>query len=389
MDPVMLPMFFYKAVYYIVRGDVFKKGPIRWFLNNTNQIPMFRMRDGLENVKRNDQTFELCYDLLRKKNIIMIFSEGDCVQEKHLRPFQKGTARMAFGAVEKYGWDIDLHLQASSVNYTHPAKFRTEVMVVLGEAFPISNYREMYESSPANAIKQVTIDLEKKVKNLYIELEHRDDQSVFEQLVQPLRNAQYRPLFPWVFKSFARIDSERNLSDHINKMRRESLANLEQVKRDANAYFEALDKWRLRDSAFGVNRPGRIYGILGVLAGFPFFAVGYLYNILAYRFVEHVIKTKIKDIIFVNSVRLLLYFVVISAQSALITAMVAIVWGWWAIWVIPSAYILSWMAINYYEFVDEVEHSWRYFRFKRKHPKEFETLMSMRQKLVDFVRFSR
>jgi hypothetical protein len=385
MDPVMLPMFFYKAVYYIVRGDVFKKGPIRWFLHKTHQIPMFRMRDGLENVKRNDTTFDHCYNLLRDNNIIMIFSEGDCVQEKHLRPLQKGTARMAFGAVEKYGWDIDLQVQVSSVNYTHPSKFRTEVMVVLGDAFPISSYRQMYEESPALAIREVTADIERRIKEIYIALEDRRDMDLFELLVPLVRSGLPRPLFPWVSKSFARIDSERNLADLINKTRKEEPKLLESTVKEAEEYHTQLKQLKLSDSVFGVNRPRLLYGTVAGFVGFPFFAVGYLYNIAAYRWVEGFLARNIKDVIFVNSVRLLVFFVVIAAQSAVLTSLVAFIWGWWAIWVIPMAFIVSWMAINYYEFMAEVEYAWRWALTKRRKPDSAAALQSMRSALLSFI----
>lgn len=385
MDPVMLPMFFYKAVYYIVRGDVFKGGFVQWFLEKTNQIPMFRMRDGLENVKRNDATFERCYDLLSRNNIIMIFSEGDCVQEKRLRPLQKGTARMAFGAIEKYGWDIDLHLQTSSVNYTYPSKFRTEVMVALGKAVPLNRYRALYEESPAQAIKQVTLDLQRDLREIYIELEFRDDFEVFEQLVQLVRNGQKRKILPWVSKSFERIDSERNLSDFINKTHREKPQQLSAIKEVSSLYFDALQRCRLSDSAFGVNRPGLWFSILAIILGFPFFVIGYLYNVLAYRWVEGFIRKRIKDVIFVNSVRLLVYFIVMATQCALLTIIIAWLCGWWAIVLIPSAFVISWAAINYYDFAYEVENSWRYNMLRQRQPAIINDLLTKRQRLVDFI----
>ncbi|MBP7306790.1 MAG: 1-acyl-sn-glycerol-3-phosphate acyltransferase, partial [Saprospiraceae bacterium] len=82
---------------FITRGDVFNP-KMMWFFNLTNQIPIFRFRDGYENLKKNNNSLEFCYKALGKNQRIIIFSEGDCITEKRLRHLQKGTARMAFGA---------------------------------------------------------------------------------------------------------------------------------------------------------------------------------------------------------------------------------------------------------------------------------------------------
>ena len=72
---------------------------IEWFIFFGTLLGYTREK----NILKNDATYEKTYELLGKNDWIVIFPEGDCVQEKHLRPIKKGTARMAFGAMEKDG----------------------------------------------------------------------------------------------------------------------------------------------------------------------------------------------------------------------------------------------------------------------------------------------
>lgn len=112
---------------FITRGDVFNP-KMMWFFNLTNQIPIFRFRDGYENLKKNNNSLEFCYKALGKNQRIIIFSEGDCITEKRLRHLQKGTARMAFGAYETSGVD-NLVIYPVGINYIEPHNFRSSVLM--------------------------------------------------------------------------------------------------------------------------------------------------------------------------------------------------------------------------------------------------------------------
>jgi 1-acyl-sn-glycerol-3-phosphate acyltransferase len=58
-------------------------------------FPVYRVSEGVENLNSNYETFKGCKTLFRKKGIVLIFSEGKCINEWHLRPLKKGTARLA------------------------------------------------------------------------------------------------------------------------------------------------------------------------------------------------------------------------------------------------------------------------------------------------------
>ena len=85
---------------------MFKRPFARFLLRQLNVAPIYRLEEGLENVHKNLETFMGVYKILKKNGNMVVFSEGICVQEKRLQKLRKGTARMAFGAEEKYGLDI-------------------------------------------------------------------------------------------------------------------------------------------------------------------------------------------------------------------------------------------------------------------------------------------
>ena len=61
-------------------------------------LPVYRVSEGVENLENNYTTFDACQKIFKKNKIVLIFSEGRCINEWHLRPLKKGTARLALTA---------------------------------------------------------------------------------------------------------------------------------------------------------------------------------------------------------------------------------------------------------------------------------------------------
>ena len=98
LDGVILDTLFDQPLYSLARGDVFKKAFYSKLLTALKLLPVYRTSEGVENLITNYDTFENCKDIFRKKGIVIIFSEGKCINEWHLRPLKKGTARLALSS---------------------------------------------------------------------------------------------------------------------------------------------------------------------------------------------------------------------------------------------------------------------------------------------------
>ena len=57
-----------------------------------NMFPVYRISEGAENLENNYDTFESCKEIFKKNGIVLIFSEGRCINEWRLRPLKKGTS---------------------------------------------------------------------------------------------------------------------------------------------------------------------------------------------------------------------------------------------------------------------------------------------------------
>ena len=115
LDAIIVATLFKKPVYSLARGDAFAGKFITKLLESFNMLPVYRVSEGAENLELNYITFHRCQKLFEQNKIVLIFSEGRCINEWHLRSLKKGTARLAFKAWEN---QIPLKVLPLGINYS-------------------------------------------------------------------------------------------------------------------------------------------------------------------------------------------------------------------------------------------------------------------------------
>lgn len=130
LDSVMLDILFEQPVWSLARGDAFINKKVERFFKAVRIMPVYRTSEGVENLSENYKTFEACLNIFRGNGIIHIFSEGKCINEWHLRPLKKGTARLAIKAWEE---NIPLKVLPVGINYSSFSRFGKNIFINFGE----------------------------------------------------------------------------------------------------------------------------------------------------------------------------------------------------------------------------------------------------------------
>jgi 1-acyl-sn-glycerol-3-phosphate acyltransferase len=131
LDSIILDTLFEQPVWSLARGDVFKKPFYIRLLRSLKILPVYRTSEGVENLSENYKTFEDCITIFKSHGIVCIFSEGKCVNEWHLRPLKKGTARLSIKAWEE---DIPLRVLPVGINYSSFFRFGKNLVINFGSA---------------------------------------------------------------------------------------------------------------------------------------------------------------------------------------------------------------------------------------------------------------
>jgi len=181
LDAVILDILFDQPIWSLARGDVFKNPFYIRLLTMLKILPVYRTSEGVENLETNYKTFDDCKELFKKKAIVLMFSEGKCVNEWHLRPLRKGTARLAISS-----WKDDIHVKVLPVgiNYSSFYRFGKNVWLNFGELITINEFDLTETDGKLNlAFNQ---KLQDQLEQLVFEIDSNDKKAQEQQLaVQP------------------------------------------------------------------------------------------------------------------------------------------------------------------------------------------------------------
>jgi len=116
LDAIVIAVFYDQPIYFLARASVFK-GIFNKFLRAINMRPVFRMRDGYENLSKNHEVFDECAQLLKDNKSLLVFPEADHGEEYYLRKLSRGVPRIVHQAVVHDNLDVDII--PIGINYTH------------------------------------------------------------------------------------------------------------------------------------------------------------------------------------------------------------------------------------------------------------------------------
>ncbi len=373
LEPIILAGHQNRPLYYLVRGDFFKRKIFKIMLNSLHMVPIFRFRDGGHaSIKANYDTFRFCYDTLHRNRPVMILIEGRSEHEKKLRPLMKGTARISFGAIEAYK-DMDLYIVPVGVNYTYADQFRNTAMLEFGKPFRVRDFLDEYEENETKAVVKLTERIRRRLEKQVIIIDRDEDVDLVENLFVLSRNEHRDKLFPIVSGDSGYQKREKTIADTVNGMDDASKTTL---KAKVDAYFRKLKSLGVTD--FGLMNKDIYNGIswLKLILGFVPAILGAVLNFIPFMIARHFMVHKVTKITFRSPVGygagigawlvyLLIWLIIAAVRRDYFVLLVAVL--------IP---VLGYFALVYWEFYLDFTAARRAAKLDKK---TTLTLMEMRE----------
>jgi 1-acyl-sn-glycerol-3-phosphate acyltransferase len=169
LDAAILADLFEQPVHSLTRGDVFKKPFYRKLLTALKMLPVYRTSEGIENLNINYATFNACRKIFEKNGIVLIFSEGSCFNEWHLRPLKKGTARLTFSA---WNENIPVDVLPVGINYSSFRRFSKNLFINFGEIITKNDFNQEETDGKKNQL--FTNKLQQQLEQLVFEIDKND-----------------------------------------------------------------------------------------------------------------------------------------------------------------------------------------------------------------------
>ncbi len=326
LEPCILACFLPRPLHFLTRGDIFKNKFIARILYSLNLIPIYRLKDGFQSLKKNQDTFQACYEALKKKKTIMILVEGSTKQVRRLRPLQKGAARIALGAME-HDPKIDVHIVPVGMNYSAPNEFRSKVYIALGQPIIVGEYLEDYQENPKAAIRDLTHEIGAHLRQKIIHIENEADDLLVDNLLQIYRNRKRAFFWPSVKDDTDRLAAEIEIAEQINLMEDEEK---EEWKEELDKYESLLQKHGVRDLGIAQQSCFSFGNTLVLLLGFIPFIVGLIANYLPIGIAKWLVKNKVNKLEYKSSILVssgMLFHMIYSTVLVILALFFFGIWG--------------------------------------------------------------
>lgn len=177
LDAVILAILFEEPVWSLARGDAFINKTANRIMNKLYMLPLYRAGETNEVHTENYKTFDACMEIFRKNGIVLIFSEGICINEWRLRPLKKGTARLAIRCEAE---NIPLKILPVGINYSSFTRFGKNIFIRFSNLITMAEF----DVNAGDGLKYQAFNtrLQKELAPLLFEIDSRDKQKQKELL---------------------------------------------------------------------------------------------------------------------------------------------------------------------------------------------------------------
>lgn len=353
---------------FMTRADIFKP-PFDRVLRGLKMLPIYRQRDGLDEVKKNAASFgEVMEELSTPNGTTLIFPEGNHNRRRQLRPLQKGAARLAFQVAEKHAFQRPIYIVPVGLNYERHLKAHADLLVQYGEAIPVLEFEGLYRQHPNRAYVEVTRRMEAGMRRTLI---HISDEAHFDT-IDSLRERYGRR---WQRQAGLPAGQAGLLAAGQQLVARlEALPADDAAWQAAHAreqeYRSLLEACGLRDHvvAGAPVRPGQaLAGLAAGLLGLPVFLLGLLLNYPVYHLSAWAPGRYFKDDHFHSSVSFIIGYFGYPLYWPLQALVLWAAWsGWAAVLSLVLAPLTGRLALSYAVGVKKWRGRLRYARMLRR-----------------------
>ena len=164
----------YRPIHLLANAGLFRSPQTAWFFRQVYCLPIQRRQDvkrtGTSNNRKN---MNKVINHLNGGGAMYIAPEGSSWLEWHLRPLKTGVSRIAFQAAQNSEFKQSLKVIPVGFTYQDGARFRSGVVLEVGESIQVQNWHDSFLNSPKKAQKELVKEIEAHLKACMI---HTDDQ---------------------------------------------------------------------------------------------------------------------------------------------------------------------------------------------------------------------
>lgn len=372
--------------YFLARADFFSNPLFRFLFRLLKTIPVYRAKDGVQSLDKNDEVFEKSSKILARGKSLVIFPEAGHNNESRLQALRKGFVRIGFRAEERLNFAEDVYVVPVGMFYSDLTRFRSTLHIRYGKPVSLKNYKELYNKNPQKAYNVVKSNVAKRIIPMILNIKHYEHQQTFKRIVT-LYHENLLPQLGLGDKTERNLFLARQKVVYLlNQIYERTPEDFNTLRLKVDDYFNELSRFNFSDNQlrnyFKDNFHLIARGVL-LLLTFPVFIYGLIHNIIPYLITKAVTK-KNADIHYKSSYKFGLSLLIFPLFYALEIILLSLFFsGPWLLAGYGITLPLTGFAAFYW--VNAIRQAQTVFRFQKAEKQksgEYYDLLQKRQEVI-------
>ena len=317
---------------WLARADIFKNRFAIAILRFLKIMPVYRMRDGKENLSKNDETFTNSVKVLENNSALGLFPEAAHTGRRQMIPHKKAVPRIVFMAEEKAEKKLDIQIIPSGIYYSSYWKFNRNLIVNFGDPILVADYLDEYKKNPGSATLLLRDKIYDGLLPVVLNIKSKTYYHEFEKLREFYGShfLERQGLKLSVLNLFKSNQVLVNKLDDLEEKKPDDIAKIVEL---ANEYESTIKRIKIR--CWLANNPYLnffkiIRNVLILFVGSPVFIFGFIFNAIPFFSIDTLVRKKIKDIAFWSTfslvVGLLLFPIVYVLELMAVSWLIPGIW---------------------------------------------------------------
>ena len=334
----------FKQVAFLARADIFKQKFIAWILRGMRIMPVFRLRDGKDNLDKNKDIFNNAARILKKNNPIALFPEARHNPKQSLLPIQKAAPRIILPTEASLNFELNSQIVPTSIYYRDVFGFLTDVYITFGTPIEVAKYKDVYAENPNLATNQLRQELEASLKSMVVNIWNDEFYDEYKNAIDWNGDRIAKEVFNDKKDAFLQssLHIVRSLYNLYENNREEFVQKISDLREAKSILIE--HQLNTKDKVWNPSSKGNINArFVGLLLTSPIMLFGYL-NAIFPLLINKKLLGLFKDNQFIPSVRYvsgLLFIPIFDLIQSLVIGVIS------KNWLLALAYFIA-MPITFY-----------------------------------------
>lgn len=334
---------------FVARADIFRNPKIARVLDFFKIMPIMRMRDGRENLKKNEAIMRKAVEVLEAGVPFCIFSEGTHRMMHSLLPLSKGIFRIALQCDSALAGKKPVYIVPIGIEYGSYTRYCSSLMLQVGQPINVSDFIVRHSGlEQPELIMALRNELSVRMADLFHYVKDDDD---------------YEAVLDYCYLKNREVLESQGLKPtpyNVMKANRHTVEMLDRMKTeepdDARVLLDVMREFAVERRKAGIedeslyDRPSawsRFTRIMLLIVSLPCMVLCSIIN-APIALLQWVMLRRLDDMAFYNSFRFVIVLVLMPV-ILIITAVVAACYlPWYGVLAVLACALPANVVVNYY-----------------------------------------